>query len=194
MKTLEELEEEFEVGDKERVLLEVRRIADSGNSEGMMVYASLLDDWADGDPLYSRDVISYFRNALERGESGAAFHLGSIYLEGAYVERDEEKAVNFFRIGADGGDAECMEAIGDLILEGENSKFNEAFSWYLSAVNAGGNCREKCMRVVVDGRLTGEEVEQFKVGVLGDAKRPLLLGGTIVAILLSIIIWLIIKS
>lgn len=61
----------------------------------------------------------YLINAKKSGINSAFFYLGMIHLEGIYVERDVEKAFDFYVEGAAKNNAYCFFELSRIYGEGE---------------------------------------------------------------------------
>ena len=53
-------------------------------------------------------TLTFLANAVEKGISPAYFYMGRIYLEGIYVEKDTEKAIDLYVEGAAKNNAFCF--------------------------------------------------------------------------------------
>ena len=85
----------------------------------------------------------------EQGNADAQFELGSMYLEGQGVERNESEAVNFYRLSAEQGNARAQLRLGfiygkaattlESVLEFQvvPQDFEESLMWYRRAAEQG---------------------------------------------------------
>ncbi|MBQ7332729.1 MAG: sel1 repeat family protein [Clostridia bacterium] len=84
----------------------------------------LSDEYSERSPELA---IRYLEGAFKLESSDAAFILGEIYEDGAFVERDFKKAEFYFRKAADGGNGEAEIRVRK-IVETRNKFFDEAAS------------------------------------------------------------------
>lgn len=185
-----DLEDLYERGGRREALKGLKALADSGDSDAMLAYAGWLDDYADLSVSYGGEIIKYFEMAAEEGEIDAFFHLGSMYHGGEYVETDLVKAKKYYKLGSEQGDLDCMEGLADLILEETNPDYDEVFNLYLSAINGGASCYEKCMTTIIKGGISGDLVREFKKKSLAKFRRPFILALCTLACVVIIVIFL----
>jgi TPR repeat protein len=57
---------------------------------------------------------SWYKKAMKQGHAGAMFNIGCLYECGLGVEKDMERAIEFFKMAARIGHAESKERIGDM--------------------------------------------------------------------------------
>lgn len=181
------LEQEYESGSQKNALAKLKVEADSGNSDAMLVYASLLDDYADDDPSYGQEVVSYFQSALSGGQVGAAYHLGSIYKSGVYVSADFKESKRYYKIGSDNGDYDCMVELGDIYMS--ESDYEKAFFFYLSAVDGGVSCNEKCLQAIIKGGLKGRKVDVFMRRLVSKSIVPIIFSIVFLVFLVFLVFW-----
>lgn len=63
-------------------------------------------------PDIMETVIRCYRLCMERGSSGAALNLGSMYYNGTYLKRDYQKAVELYETAAKSGDQRALCNLG----------------------------------------------------------------------------------
>ena len=80
-------------------------------------------------------AVQRFRRAAERGDAEAQITLGSLYMEGEGVPKDEAEAVRWFRQAAKQGDATAQFILGVMYVNGEGvpQDATEAVRWYRRA-------------------------------------------------------------
>jgi len=101
-------------------------------------------------PSYSNDIMAYhpnrypnaykrFRQAAQQGDPVAQNNLGRMYADGRGVERDSEKAAQWFTSAARQGnvDAEMNLGIAYLYGQGVANDQTHACSWFSKARKAG---------------------------------------------------------
>jgi TPR repeat protein len=111
--------------------------------------------WADpGDELY-RDglyerAIVWWVGAARQGDPHAAYRLGTVYADGAVVERDAEAAARWYLLGAERGDPRAQLDLATLYDTGEGveQSYEQAARWY----------RESALQ--------GEMASQYNLGVM----------------------------
>lgn len=57
---------------------------------------------------------SWYKKAMKQGHAGATFNIGCLYESGLGVEKDMERAIEFFKMAARIGHAEATERCEDL--------------------------------------------------------------------------------
>lgn len=82
----------------------------------------------------------YFKKAMAKGERKAA----PVFLADNFCEREEEKALGFYRIAAENGNEYAMKKMGDYFEEGKfvEKDFIEAAKWYERAYYESNNWKE----------------------------------------------------
>ena len=94
-----------------------------GSTHAMM---SLCDIYSDKG-MYS-DATSYCRKLLDYGHAKSAFNIGICFSHGLGTVQDEEKAKEYYALGASMGDADCMNLLASM----EKTKSN-AIRYYKTA-------------------------------------------------------------
>jgi TPR repeat protein len=92
--------------------------------------------YSDGD--YERAHGLWLQRA-EQGDMAAQINLGALYERGLGVERDQARALEWYRRAAEGGDADAQYQVG-LMHElglGVESDIHEAEHWYQRAIDQG---------------------------------------------------------
>jgi TPR repeat protein len=79
------------------------------------------------------------RNAADEGDAPAQIYVGSLYLGGDGVPKDEVEAFRCFRKAADHGSAEAQNDIGIMFANGYavQKDETEALAWYMTAAASG---------------------------------------------------------
>ncbi|HEX9653136.1 MAG TPA: VWA domain-containing protein [bacterium] len=97
--------------------------------QGKQLYDNLQDD--DAAPL--------FVQAAEQGVSEAMFYLGELYSDTLSVQRDDKKAVEWYRKGAQAGNGQAMTKLGvmNYLGRGTGLDYAQAFSWFQKGAAAG---------------------------------------------------------
>ena len=78
-----------------------------------------------------RKSIDGLREAAENGDVEAQSYLGLCYLEGLGLEKDEDRAVEYFRKAGEQGSGEAQFALGLLCMQKKNP--DEAVDWFRKA-------------------------------------------------------------
>ena len=90
------------------------------------------------------EVVKKLRKAAEQGQAEAQYRLGSCYLEGSGVIKDEAEAVKWYRKAADQGDAmpqfhlaNCCFNVANCYLDGRGvtKDIGEAVMWFRKAAD-----------------------------------------------------------
>lgn len=117
---------------------ELKMASSEGNTEAMVEYGMrLLQDAADETSV--KEGLDCLLKASHTGEVHAYYALGVAYANEIGVDRDFEKAVNYWREGANAGDADCQTSLGmiyqagDRIPSGIEADPAEAANWYRMA-------------------------------------------------------------
>lgn len=99
---------------------------------------------ASGQDLYQRgyydEALAEWERAVEgKKDAGAAFQLAEAYFDAAVVERDIVKAVKYYTMGAEWGDARAQEDLGTLFDKGWGvpQDLSKAAKWYEAAAKQG---------------------------------------------------------
>jgi TPR repeat protein len=134
--------------------------------------------WADpgddlyGDGFYERAIASW-REAALRGDAHAAYRLGTVYADGAVVERDLEAAARWYLLGAERGDPRAQLDLGTLYDTGEGveQSYEKAAGWYRQAALQGDMASQYNLGVMYElGQgVNRDPVEAYKWFIL--AKR-----------------------
>ena len=98
----------------------------------------------DGYVAYRRGdyttALRLIRPLAEQGDAQAQITMGIMYLEGGAVTKDYRKAVQWFRLAADRGNAEAQGFLGGIFHDGGNGvpqNRKEAAKWYRLAADQG---------------------------------------------------------
>ncbi|MGE0014679.1 MAG: tetratricopeptide repeat protein [Candidatus Methanomethylophilaceae archaeon] len=73
------------------------------------------------------------KRAARSGDCEAAFEVGACYLNGIGVDKDVDKAVEFFKMGAENGSPGAALTLGDMLEQGFINKDNQRISDFDSA-------------------------------------------------------------
>lgn len=121
--------------------------------------------------LYNQ-ALADWREAAERGDGGAAFRLGTTYLDGVVVKRDPKEAIKWIKLGAKLGESRSeleLGAIYDCVLYkcrslGIKKSPRLAAQHYLSAARKGEAVAQYNVAVMLEeGKGIGQDfVEAYK--------------------------------
>lgn len=75
--------------------------------------------------MKKKSELEYLLEEEKKGNPQALFNLGFIYLFGQKVEKDEKKAVAYFKKGANLGDGRCMQALAMCYKNGDGTPVDE---------------------------------------------------------------------
>lgn len=75
--------------------------------------------------MKKKSELEYLLEEEKKGNKQALFNLGFIYLFGQKVEKDEKKAVAYFKKGANLGDGRCMQALAMCYKNGDGTNKDE---------------------------------------------------------------------
>ena len=99
-----------------------------------------LEDGVDAyhDKAYAK-AAEIWRPLAEKGDPAAQYLLGTLYVEGKGVERDDTTAFTWFQRAANQGDARAQYNLGASYVEGAGVQKSEteAAKWFLRAANQG---------------------------------------------------------
>ena len=93
-----------------------------------------------GSDLENREIVFKLNSfAAEKGVAEAQFNLGVMYASGEGVEKDDYKAVKWFREAAEQGNADAQFNLGNMYLNGRGvlKDDSEAVKWYRKAAEQG---------------------------------------------------------
>ena len=76
-------------------------------------------------------ALAIWKPLAERGQVDAQFNLGTVYLHGDGVAKNEEAALKWFRLAAEQGDRGAQQQLGVMILNGQGTVANaeEGYRW-----------------------------------------------------------------
>ena len=92
-----------------------KEAADNDIAEAQLFYARLLKN--DNNPSVAQGCVEYFEMAAMNGIPAAMYYLGDIYYDGKYnVEKDQAKAISYFKEAAKNGHSEAKNRLRSLGL------------------------------------------------------------------------------
>lgn len=143
-----------------------RVIEDRNDSAARLALASLLvsDAMAGVRPERGTEARDLLAQALEDGETDAAFYLARMYIEGiGNLPADPERAVHFARIGADAGHPDMQAWLASLHASGElvQQDLVEAHKW-ASLAASGGNQTGEQLRHQIAAELSDTELREAR--------------------------------
>lgn len=76
-------------------------------------------------------ALALWKPLAEQGQVDAQFNLGTIYLYGDGVSKNDEQAIKWFRLAAEQGDRSAQQQLGAMILNGQGIAANpeEGYRW-----------------------------------------------------------------
>jgi hypothetical protein len=76
-------------------------------------------------------ALALWQPLAEQGQVDAQFNLGTIYLYGDGVSKNDEQAIKWFRLAAEQGDRSAQQQLGAMILNGQGIAANpeEGYRW-----------------------------------------------------------------
>lgn len=92
----------------------LERAAESGHAKAMFLLGYIYDK-AEENTL----AMTYYRNAHAHGNAEAAMAIGTMYVSGDGVERNQEKARGWFEEAAAAGDVLALETLALAYLNGD---------------------------------------------------------------------------
>jgi len=97
----------------------LRRVAEKGDTGGMLMLASLYHDGGPGLEKDAREAEKWYRKAIEKGNNDALGELAQLYVEGGPgLTPDARKAVELYRQAIDKGSDYLLDTLAQLYLEG----------------------------------------------------------------------------
>jgi TPR repeat protein len=72
---------------------------------------------------------AFWTPLAQKGDTNAAFNLGTIYQHGDGVTKNPAEALKWYRIAAEKGDRESQSRLGAMYLNGEGTPINEKEGW-----------------------------------------------------------------
>ncbi len=82
------------------------------------------------------EAFAIFKNLADKyNDSNAQNEVAKIYYKGEGVEKDEEKAIQYFKVAAVNGHARAQSNLGVMYLEIQN--YDQAFFWFKESANQG---------------------------------------------------------
>ena len=106
-----------ELYDDQYALEQEMKRANNGNGEAMCRVGGLEQDKAEG--------LKWYHRAVEAGSGSAAYNVGVIYLNGDAVEKDHERALEYFQKAAELGFIPAFRIIGMILMQ--KGDIEEAF-------------------------------------------------------------------
>lgn len=131
-----------------------------------------------------KEAAKWYRQAAEKGYTGAMVGLGILYAEGTGVAEDAKEALRWYRKAVEKGNADAMLELGKMYENGQGVSENqkEALAWFRKAAEKGhgGAMYELGMRLA-EGEGVKSDVEEGvqwyqKAAEKGVADAMLLLG------------------
>ena len=125
--------------DERRAIDTLQDAVNAGDPRAMNLLGTCYHQGTAGQKNYD-EALKLFTRAHDLGYMDAAGNLGVLYMNGDGVARDEQKAVNLFDEGAQGGSPYCMFLLAKCLEIGTGINANpfQAEVWYRKAA-AGGN-------------------------------------------------------
>lgn len=86
----------------------------------------------DAAARWYKTALSYYEEAVDKGDVDAMCELGECYLDGAGVERNIEKAISLYRLAANSGDARAQRMLGTFYKYGRGVEKSQtdAAMWF----------------------------------------------------------------
>ncbi|MBR3924752.1 MAG: SEL1-like repeat protein, partial [Kiritimatiellae bacterium] len=144
--TLKEPPSTSEVNDEERKRNQYLRKA------ALFCEAFCLDQASGGTE--KEKAVALYVNLAEQGDIGAQFHLGSCYINGTGVEKDEAKAFAWYRKAAEQGDARAQCILGAFYEFGTGVEhdYAKAVEWYRKAAKQGDSQGIEALQRIASGK------------------------------------------
>lgn len=142
-----------------KMLAELRRAAEGGDSDAQVQLANYIDNGLGMDKDSAQAVV-WYRKAAEQGHRDAQYILGVALRKGEGIEKNEQQAVAWYRKAADAGLACSQYALALALADGTGTDKDEknAVKWYQRAAKQGfvnaqinlGFCLEHGIGVAID--------------------------------------------
>jgi TPR repeat protein len=121
--------------DSSTTLEQLKSLSSQGNADAMMVLGERMIQ-GEGIEKAPEEGLKLLQQAAEAGKKQAWYDLGVIFANGVAGQTDMAKAMDYFRKGAEAGDADCQTSLGmfyqagDRIPSGVKADPVEAVKWY----------------------------------------------------------------
>ncbi|HHI76044.1 MAG TPA: sel1 repeat family protein [Gammaproteobacteria bacterium] len=144
--------------------------ARQGHEQALLTLAWMYATGA-GVEMDERRARELYLLAADHGSARAQYLVATMYRFGQHgVERDMARAIHYYQQAAERGEPSAQFALGKLLMEGKQVPRDDvvALQW-LTLAQAGGKKRaEEYVRLLVQ-RMTPEQLQQARRGMLGEA-------------------------
>ena len=111
---------------------------------------------------------------VSQGDAKACLSLARLYRDGTRVERDEAKAVEYFKMGGENGDTECVWSLANLYMfRSKEKNYAEAMKAFIKLHDMGEEMAAFDGLETISGMLASQVVLGVKnaFGAASDVKR-----------------------
>ena len=141
---------------EELVLEQINKRVEFGDAEGMRNLGGCYYIGSHGLPQDYAKALELWHQAGELGHATSYFNIGSSYLQGNGVERNEKKAVHYYELAAMGGDVESRHNLGALEFNAGN--MDRALKHHMIAAGCGDNdSLENIKQMFMNGKATKDD-------------------------------------
>jgi TPR repeat protein/energy-coupling factor transporter ATP-binding protein EcfA2 len=135
----------------------LRAASERGNPAAKNNLARVLESNSKDVGQDETKTFQLYREAAEAGDVNANYNLGTAYLLGRGVARNDAEARKFFRIAADAGNPAALNGLGDMYRHGRGVLANdvEAVKFYRKAADAGNAAAMNALGEMYAGGLGG---------------------------------------
>lgn len=124
------------IANEKRIELTKKRF-EANDSEAFYMIGGHCLQGSMGQKKDTQKALEYFKKASELGLNAAHHSLGCLYECGIVVEKDEKKALHYYRLGAIGGMLESRFALGLRAYNAEKQNVELAMKHWVMAAGAG---------------------------------------------------------
>ena len=148
------------IGDEQYTLEKEMQRANAGNAEAMNLVGGYYIDGEMGLPLDTEEGLKWYHRALEAGSGDgdgmAAYNIGTIYFTGDGVDKDIEKALDYFQKAAELEFVPAFFFMGCILMQ--RGEIEEAMLNYRKAAMCGdSNVFNLLRHGFEDGFITKDE-------------------------------------
>lgn len=121
---------------RQQAINQLLPLAEKGDPKVQFRLAYKYYEQAQTAPSFYSDALKWYKKAADQGNTDAEVNLGSLYLNGQGVEKNEIQAVRFFKLAAENGNAAAQSNLALMYLSGIGLEQNSvsAIYWFEKAM------------------------------------------------------------